>query len=90
MLFAIPRNIVLTTATASLPAKLPQEEWAALTGWTSLMLAMMHEYLRGPESPWYAYFQSMPGAGTFDSLMFWSEEELAQLKGSKVVGEHLR
>ena len=44
---------------------------------------MMFEYLRGQESPWSAYFSILPA--TFNTLMFWSDEELAELKGSAVV-----
>lgn len=46
---------------------------------------MIYEFLRGPESPWKPYFDLLPS--TFDSLMFWSDEELAELQGSAIVGK---
>lgn len=44
---------------------------------------MMYEYLR--TSTWQPYFALLPTE--FDSLMFWSDEELAQLEGSTVLGK---
>lgn len=44
---------------------------------------MVYEYLKGAHSPWQPYFSLLPAQ--FDSLMFWSEEELQYLEGSAVV-----
>lgn len=44
---------------------------------------MMYEYLR--TSTWKPYFSLLPNK--FDSLMFWSDEELAELEGSTVLGK---
>lgn len=44
---------------------------------------MMYEYLR--TSTWKPYFALLPAQ--FDSLMFWSEEELAELEGSNVLSK---
>ncbi|BGP19164.1 hypothetical protein JCM10213_006490 [Rhodosporidiobolus nylandii] len=85
LLFSIPRSILLTTSTSALPSLLPAEEWAELGGWTPLILSMMYEVLR--TSTWTPYFSLLPKAGSFHSLMFWSAEELAELKGSMVLNK---
>lgn len=46
---------------------------------------MVWEYQRGAESPWKAYFDILPSH--FDTLMFWSEQELRHLQGSAVVNK---
>lgn len=50
--------------------------------WMSLILVMIYEYLRGDQSPWAAYFGVLPEE--FDTLMFWSEEELSHLQACAV------
>lgn len=79
-LFSIPRASILTNETTDLPANLRKE---LDHPWLSLILVMVHEYLKGTKSSWYPYFNLLPE--TFDSLMFWSDEELQSLKGSAVV-----
>lgn len=79
-LFSLPRASILTSETTDLPANLRKE---LDHPWLSLILVMVHEYLKGAESSWYPYFNLLPE--TFDSLMFWSDEELQLLKGSAVV-----
>lgn len=79
-LFSIPRASILTNETTDLPANLRKE---LDHPWLSLILVMVHEYLKGTKSSWYPYFNLLPE--TFDSLMFWSDEELLSLKGSAVV-----
>lgn len=51
--------------------------------WLSLILVMLYEYGRGSESNWKPYFDILPV--TFDTLMYWSENELAELQASAVV-----
>jgi SET domain-containing protein 6 len=46
-------------------------------------MTIIFEYLRRQESPWHPYFQVLPT--TVDSLMFWNDEELAELQASAVV-----
>ncbi|KZT58927.1 SET domain-containing protein [Calocera cornea HHB12733] len=83
-LFAIPRSLLLSTRTSTLPSLLGDEDWKSLgDGWAGLILCMMWEEARGDESKWAGYLRSMPTE--FDSLMFWSEEELGWLKGSLVL-----
>lgn len=51
--------------------------------WTVLILIMLHEYLRGADSPWKAYLDVLPSE--FDTLMFWSPDEIKELQASPVV-----
>lgn len=44
---------------------------------------MVYEHLKGSHSPWQPYFNILPEK--FDSLMYWSDEELQFLEGSAVV-----
>lgn len=50
--------------------------------WLSLILVMIYEFLRGEASPWKSYFDVLPT--DFNTLMFWSEDELDQLQASAV------
>lgn len=43
---------------------------------------MIYEYLKTPETLWRPYFRVLPG--NFDTLIFWSSAELAELQGSAV------
>lgn len=81
-LFAVPRPLVLAASTSSVPPQVLSglEEQGS---WPPLIVTIIYEYLRGPASPWYPYFQVLPS--TFDSLMFWSHTELEQLQASAVV-----
>ncbi|GAA5898866.1 ribosomal lysine N-methyltransferase [Sporobolomyces salmoneus] len=85
LLFSIPRSILLTTSTSALPSLLPSEEWQDLSGWTPLILSMMYERLR--TSTWTPYFDLLPEEKSFNSLMFWSDEELKELTGSTVLSK---
>lgn len=78
-LFSIPRTSILTVETSNLPENVRKE---IDDPWLSLIITMVYEYLRGAESPWKAYFGVLPE--DFDTLMFWSEEELRHLQGSAV------
>ncbi|GAA5869697.1 hypothetical protein JCM16303_000551 [Sporobolomyces ruberrimus] len=84
-LFSIPRSILLTTSTSALPSLLPPEEWQELSGWTPLILSMMYERLR--TSTWTPYFDLLPAEGSFNSLMFWTQDELNELTGSTVLSK---
>ncbi|KAI5279184.1 hypothetical protein KEM52_004491, partial [Ascosphaera acerosa] len=96
--FVIPEPVALafrasdlSRADAGLAARAEQ-----LGPWLCLMLTMVYEALRPATSsppspspspsPWAPYLASLPDTGAFESLMFWSEAELAQLQGSAVVG----
>lgn len=81
-LFAIPRSLVLTTTTSSIPQHV-LEPLSDSGPWPPLIVTIIYEYLRRDASPWYPYFQVLPTA--FNSLMFWNTQELAQLQASAVV-----
>jgi SET domain-containing protein 6 len=51
--------------------------------WLSLILVMLYEYLNGDASNWSSYFSVLPTE--FNTLMFWSDDELAELQASAVV-----
>ncbi|KAG8773207.1 hypothetical protein FRC16_005452, partial [Serendipita sp. 398] len=42
----------------------------------------MWEESRGSNSPWSGYLQDMPTS--FDTLMFWTQQELEELQGSTI------
>jgi SET domain-containing protein 6 len=46
---------------------------------------MLYEYLNGKASNWAAYFSVLPSE--FDTLMYWTEDELAELQASAVVNK---
>lgn len=50
--------------------------------WSCLILVMIYEYLRGQDSFWRSYFDVLPE--TFNTPMFWSDEELGELQASPV------
>jgi SET domain-containing protein 6 len=82
LLFALPRELVLSVHTATLPKLLPAEEWRSVNvGWSGLILCIMFEMLEGER--WTPYLDFMPRE--FDSLMWWSNEELRELQGSYVL-----
>ncbi|KAK5153270.1 hypothetical protein LTR04_006246 [Oleoguttula sp. CCFEE 6159] len=98
-LFTIPRSAVLTVENSELFTRLrgqateermetlPVHDFRAdfldgLGPWVSLILVMMYEYLKGPESRWWPYFDVLPSK--FDTLMFWSSDELDELQASAV------
>ncbi|KAJ5933505.1 hypothetical protein N7454_005834 [Penicillium verhagenii] len=81
-LFSIPRSLILAVQNSELKSLLPQDV-EALGPWLSLMLVMLYEYLRGGQSKWAPYFRVLPSR--FDTLMFWSDEELRELQGSAIL-----
>ncbi|EON66015.1 hypothetical protein W97_05258 [Coniosporium apollinis CBS 100218] len=81
-LFAIPRSAILTSATSSLARTHPSLLSALPDPWLALILAMLHEHLLGTSSRWAPYLAILPT--DFDTLMFWSDDELAELQASAV------
>ena len=90
-LFTIPRKGIINVETSELPKELPDvfdldkpiddnDEAPRLDSWSSLILVMMYEYLQGEKSQWKPYFDVLPSS--FDTPMFWSENELDQLQAS--------
>ncbi|KAK5690739.1 Ribosomal lysine N-methyltransferase 4 [Elasticomyces elasticus] len=79
-LFSVPRTSILTIETSTLPAEINAQ---INDPWLGLITAMVLEHSKGDGSAWKAYFDVLPEQ--FDTPMFWSEEELAWLRGSAVV-----
>lgn len=52
--------------------------------WLNLILTLIYEYLHGPTSRWSAYLSILPDKHSFNSLMFWTEPELAHLQASAI------
>ncbi|KAI0935355.1 hypothetical protein AcV7_003817 [Taiwanofungus camphoratus] len=85
-LFTIPRDLTLSTRTSSLPTRVGREAWRQFglgTGWVGLILCMMWEESLGSSSKWSEYLSSLPAS--FNTPMFWSEEEVQELSGTAVV-----
>lgn len=81
-LFHLPHHVVLMVKTSRLNQILA-DELKDLGPWLSLVVVMIYEYSLGEQSKWKQYFQVLPS--TFDTLMFWSDEELLELQASAVV-----
>ncbi|KAI7970057.1 hypothetical protein EIK77_001447 [Talaromyces pinophilus] len=81
-LFYLPHHVVLMVKTSRLNQILA-DELKDLGPWLSLVVVMIYEYSLGEQSKWKQYFQVLPS--TFDTLMFWSDEELSELQASAVV-----
>ncbi|RBR25107.1 uncharacterized protein FIESC28_02015 [Fusarium coffeatum] len=88
-LFTIPRKGIINTETSELTKKIPdvfdldkpeEDDVPGLDSWSSLILIMIYEYLQGDNSQWKSYFDVLPSS--FDTPMFWSENELDQLQAS--------
>ena len=99
-LFTIPRDAIINVETSGLPKKLPkvfdppiEEEEdeddgnEPLDSWGSLILVMLYEYLQGDASRWKPYFDILPT--TFDTPIFWTEDELEELKGTCLTPEKI-
>ncbi|RYP79789.1 hypothetical protein DL770_006504 [Monosporascus sp. CRB-9-2] len=53
--------------------------------WVSLILVMIYEHLQGEKSRWKPYLDVLPR--TFDTPMFWSENELSELQASAITSK---
>jgi SET domain-containing protein 6 len=80
LLFEIPRAIVICVENSDLPSKLPGL-LDDLGAWLSLIVVLIYEHLKTPDTLW-PYFRVLPPE--FDTLIFWSQAELAELQGSAV------
>ncbi|EEP78217.1 conserved hypothetical protein [Uncinocarpus reesii 1704] len=83
-LFAIPENLVLSVQNSKLKDHLNFTD-KELDSWLSLIVTMIYEYLHGGASRWSSYFAVLPT--DFDTLMFWSQDELRELQGSSVLSK---
>ncbi|EMD67847.1 hypothetical protein GGP41_007497 [Bipolaris sorokiniana] len=85
LLFSIPRSSILGVENSILSTEIPPATFAHLGPWLSLILIMLYEYHNGSASNWAPYFAVLPT--DFDTLMFWTEDELAELQASAVVNK---
>ncbi|KAL9129133.1 MAG: hypothetical protein Q9217_002343 [Psora testacea] len=83
-LFTLPLSDVLTTENSALNSTL-QGKLSRLQTWDALVLTMIYEDGRGKDSTWWPYLSILPTE--FDTLIYWSTSELAELQGSAVVGK---
>lgn len=83
LLFTIPRSAILSVENSILSSEIPKATFDHLGPWLSLILVMLYEYLNKDASNWAPYFAVLPSE--FNTLMFWSDDELAQLQASAVV-----
>jgi N-lysine methyltransferase SETD6 len=81
-LFAVPQSLVLHKSNSELYSIIP-DSFDDLGPWDALIIVLIYECLRQDTSPWFPYLQLLPT--TFDTLMFWTPEELSELRGSAVV-----
>lgn len=82
-LFRIPRSAILSVENSILSTEIPASTLELLGPWLSLILVMLYEYSNGDASNWSPYFAVLPTE--FNTLMFWSDDELAELQASAVV-----
>lgn len=84
MLFRIPHSTVLSASNSDLKEQLPGE-LAALDPWLSLVLVLIYESGKGRASRWWQYWEVLPHE--FDTLVYWSPLQLAELQGSAVLSK---
>lgn len=82
LLFSIPRSMVISLEnnTSSVADFLESKNATELSEWSKLIVAMLLSQISDAYKP---YFDLLPKS--FDTLMFWSQDELDFLKGSYVV-----
>ena len=97
-LFTIPRKGIMSIETSRLPSEIPEvfdldsgedDNAPKQDSWSLLILVMIYEYLRDSDSLWKPYFDVLPA--TFNTPMFWTEEELNEVQASPMrqkVGRH--
>lgn len=85
LLFRIPRSAILSVENSILSTEIPATTFELLGPWLSLILVMLYEYLNGDASNWASYFAVLPSE--FNTLMFWTNDELAELQASAVVNK---
>ena len=83
-LFTIALSDVLMMENSSI-YHIKQQELDRLQTWDALVLTMIYEHGKGEDSAWWPYLNVLPT--NFDTLVYWSPSELAELQGSAVVGK---
>lgn len=85
VLFRIPRSAILSVENSILSTEIPAATFELMGPWLSLILVMLYEHFNGHASNWAPYFAVLPNE--FNTLMFWSQDELAELQASAVVAK---
>lgn len=83
-LFSIPNTAVLNVQNSDLYQHL-SKDIDTLDPWLGLVLTMVYESGKAERSKWYPYVKILPT--TFNTLVYWSPAELAELQGSSVVSK---
>ncbi|KAL9060798.1 MAG: hypothetical protein Q9162_000502 [Coniocarpon cinnabarinum] len=85
-LFTIDPQSVLSTSTSELLSRLPQQIQDKLStqSWPALILVLIYEHLQGEKSKWRPYVRLLPTEQDFDTLMYWTDEELNELQASAI------
>lgn len=92
-MFTVPRSAIISSETCGLKEQVPalfesrgdEDDEQPLDSWSALILILMYEYLLGSQSRWKPYMDVLPD--TFDTPMFWSDDELSQLQASATVNK---
>ncbi|ODV82870.1 hypothetical protein CANARDRAFT_30510 [[Candida] arabinofermentans NRRL YB-2248] len=85
VLFELSRDTILNVDTASLSSLKDgnRDILNSLNQWESLILCFSYELMIDVRSKWFHYFKVLPNE--FQSLMFWSQDDLDSLKPSNVL-----
>ncbi|KAK6506911.1 hypothetical protein TWF481_005368 [Arthrobotrys musiformis] len=82
ILLTIPTTAIISSTNSPLLELIPS--LSEKSQWTILILTIMHES-SNPASKWRTYFDNLPTQ--FDTLMYWTPEELKELDGSAVLNK---
>lgn len=81
-LFTIPSSSILTVENSDFYSS-NQKHLQEIPPWAALALTLIYEHGKGPESAWGPYLNILPDE--LDTLMYWSQSELAELQASTVL-----
>lgn len=81
-LFFIPHSLVMCVRNSDLKDKIGPE-LEQLDHWLQIVLVLIYEFCIGPVSRWEPYWGVLPL--NFNTLVWWKEKELAELKGCAVL-----
>ena len=86
-LFKVGSSCILATRTSDLFSNFPISLFSDYLHkpWQNLILVLIYERFQGKESRWEPYIQLLPKEDNFDTLMYWTNDELAELQASAIV-----
>lgn len=89
VLFSLPRNVVLNVRSSDLTKdnfKIRECLLSEIGDWEGLVICLYYELrVLKEKSRWWPYLKMLPLRRELDSLMYWSEEEIAKLRPSFIV-----